>query len=374
MTPPFHTLYCDETGSTGNRLLDPAQPTFAERSWFMDHESTDVARDAVVQIEKRHRPGTTELKGANLVKSSHGQRMVREVCEALGKNGGVPYAYVVEKLYSVCGTIVDTFFDPQYNSAVSYEETWDPQKRQADAQLFYENSRPLVEEFAEAYRIKDPAAVKVNAEHWVTQLRKTGFAEVAQKVSGVLPTVEDEVRTEAQHLGATDAPPGVDSLNFPIVMAVFQFVEQNSPYPCHIVHDQTAAFEPIYRYFFDRFKNAGPSAIEMKDGRQMRFGFRNALSLSFVDSRTEPLVRAADYVLAGSRRFVQLALHDAEIPPDITHVAFSTLGTMLLRASTHMYPSLEPMPELSGFMGSNGWMRKIFRRLASELRAVMGSG
>src|SRR5207247_4021638 len=133
-------------------------------------------------------------------------------------------------------------------------------------------------------------------------------------------TIEDEIRTEARHLVATDAPRGVDSLNFPIVMAVFQFVEQNCPYPCHIVHDQTAAFEPIYRYFFDKFRNAGPSAIEMKDGRQMRFGFRNALSLSFVDSKTEPLVRASDYVLAGSRRFVQLALDDAEIPPDITHV------------------------------------------------------
>src|SRR5437867_4229959 len=128
MTPPLHTLYCDETGSTGNRLLDPAQPTFAEGGWFIDHESRDVAQDAVVQIEKRYRPGATELKGANLVKNLRGQRMVREVCEALGKNGAVPYAYVVEKLYSVCGMIVDTFFDPQYNSAISNEETWAPQK------------------------------------------------------------------------------------------------------------------------------------------------------------------------------------------------------------------------------------------------------
>src|SRR5262249_13861379 len=157
----------------------------------------------------------------------------------------------------------------------------------------------------EAYRLKDTRGVKRNAENWVAQLRKTGFNRAAEKVSGVLPNIEDEIQTEARHLAASNVPRGIDSLNFPIVMEVFQFVEQKCPFPCHIVHDHTASFEQVYRYFFEKFKNATPIALEMKTGRQMRFGFGNVLSLSFTDSNMEPLVRAADYVLAGTRRFVQ---------------------------------------------------------------------
>jgi hypothetical protein len=33
--PPAHTLYCDETGSTGSRFLDAEQPTFIEGGWFV---------------------------------------------------------------------------------------------------------------------------------------------------------------------------------------------------------------------------------------------------------------------------------------------------------------------------------------------------
>ncbi len=118
MRQSTHALYCDETGSTGSRFLDPAQPTFGEGGWFVAHEYRQRAVDAVVQIESSHRPRATELKGADLVKTRRGQALMREVCEAVGAAGGVPYIYVVEKRYAVGSKIVETFFDPVYNPAI----------------------------------------------------------------------------------------------------------------------------------------------------------------------------------------------------------------------------------------------------------------
>jgi hypothetical protein len=296
---------------------------------------------------------------------------MRQVCEAVGAAGGIPYIYVVEKRYAVCSKIVETFFDPLYNPRIPNSDTWDPPKRQAEAQFFYENGDSLIEEFAEAYRLMDASAVKGNAERWVSHLSAKGFSEQAGKVAGALPQIENEIRIEGGHTRSNKTPPGIDSLNLPIVAEVFQFVEQHCPFPCNIVHDQNASFEAIYRYFFDLFTKAAPAVMEMKDGRRMRYGFQNALSLSFEDSKTQPLIRAADYALAGARKFVELALADKSIPSDLTLIAFGNLGPILLNAYTQMYSSLEPMPQLSGFMASNEWSARVFGRLQSELSNVL---
>src|SRR5207249_11502238 len=108
-----------------------------------------------------------------------------EVTEAVGKRGGIPYAYLIEKRYAVCSKIVETFFDPLYNPKISNAETWNPEKRQADAQFFYEHGGQLIEDFAEAYRLKDPASVSTNANNWVVILRAKGFHTQAERVAGV---------------------------------------------------------------------------------------------------------------------------------------------------------------------------------------------
>lgn len=365
-----HTLYCDETGNTGSRFLDLAQPMYAEGGWFIANSNKQKAADAVLRIEQKFNFGATELKGADLVKRTRGQAMLREVTEAVGKHGGIPYAYVVEKRYAVCSKIVETFFDPEYNPTVPNADTWNPQKRQEDAQFFYEHDGgQLIEQFAEAYRLKDPSAVYSNASNWVVLLRAKGFHEQAERVEGVLSEIEDEMRNEAKHDASNQMPRGMNTLNLPIVAEVFQFVEQHCPYPCDIVHDQIIEFEPVYRWVFDKMQKAKPGAIEMDDGRQLRTGFVNALSLSFADSKTEPMIRAADYSLAGTRKFVQLALAGEQIPADLTRVAFGTLGALLVAAYTHIYPSLGSMPELTRCMSSTWWCKTVFGRLELELKS-----
>ncbi len=366
-----HTLYCDETGSTGSRFLDPAQPTFAEGGWFIAHEHRRATMDAIVQIEKRYKSGATELKGASLAKSPRGQAMMREVCETLGKLRAVAYIYVVEKRYAVCSKIVETFFDPLYNPRIPNSDTWDPPKRQSDAQFFYENGGSLIEDFTEAYRLMDAPAVKRNAEKWIAHLTAAGLDEDAYRIAGVLAKIEDEICTERRHTAADKTLSGIDSLNLPIVAEVFQFVEQQCPFPCDIVHDQSASFEPIYRYFFNLFTNAKPAVLEMKDGRRIRYGFENAISLSFEDSKMQPLIRATDYALAGARMFIQLTIEEKPIPADVTRIAFGNLGSILLKAYTYMHPSLDEMPALSGHMASNEWSGKVFRRLDVELKDAM---
>lgn len=371
MANSTHALFCDETGNTGSRFLDPAQPIYAEGGWFVAHKHQARVAQAILALEAEFLAKGAEVKGAELTKSSHGQAFLRRICERVGKTRGVPFIMVVEKRYFVCSKIVETFFDPDYNARIPVAETWDPEKRQGDAELFYGKDESLIIEFAEAYRLKDSARMRTNAENWVTLLRAAKIDEQAERVAGVLPNIEEEIETERKHLASGRFPSGMDSLNLPIVMDVFQFIEQKCPYPCDLVHDQTASFEPLYEYVFGLFSQADPLALEMKDGRRFHMGFKNALSLSFEDSKTSPLIRAADYVVAGTRRFIQLALSDASIPAELTHVAFGMLGSLILNAYAALNPSVGGTPELAKIMASRRWAGKILARLHREMQATL---
>jgi len=340
---------------------------FAEGGWFISHEKRPDAMAAVEAIEEKLRSHSSELKGKNLLRTPRGWALMREISKAVGQNGGVPYIHIVEKRYFVCSKIVETFFDPNFNPRVDPSETSDPEKRQADAQQFYDSPGLLVDQFAEAYRIKDHKAVKQNATNWIAEFSTHGRRSFAEKIEGVLPEIEAEIIAEQRADSSPELPSGLDSLNLPIVAEIFQFIEEHSPWKCEIVHDQTASFEAIYVFIFQLMARAERKIWLKKDGSKLYAGLKKACSLSFANSEKQPLIRAADYALAGARRFIELALRDEPVPTDIREVAFVNLGGILMETLSHMHSSLDPFPKLGLVMASSQWATKVFGRLGQEI-------
>lgn len=198
-----------------------------------------------------------------------------------------------------------------------------------------------------------------------------GLVDFADKLEGVLPEIEDEILAEKRTGESEEIPRGLDSLSLPVVAQVFQFLEANCPYKCDIVHDQIHSFEPVYKYAYDLFAKAQPGVIGLKDGTKVHFGFKKACSLSFADSKTEPILRGADFALAGARYFIDLALQDKPIPPDVTHIAFANLGGILCETFQYMHPELGSFPHLGDIIASRQWASTVFGRLATELQKVL---
>ena len=367
-----HTLFCDESGNTGAQLDSKDQPIFADGGWLVAHEDRSSAMRLVEQLESQSRCQGTELKGSNLVKHTLGQALLRKASDEMGQFA-VPFIYIVEKRFSLCGKLVDTFFDPAFNPATPRAERSDPELLQRQAQVFYETNSPLIEDFAAAFRAYDPERVRRNAEQWVDEFERAGQKEFAAKIHSTLPTIERQIRLEGRASEDGHLPPGLDSLNLPIVHQVFQFVEQHCPVPCDIVHDQTASLEPIFRYFFDLYGSGPPQRFVMKDGRATVTGYRNIGSLSFASSEKQPLIRAADFALAAVRSFVTLALVDKPIPANITLAAMPHLGGIWCAVLSAMHPDLGPSPPLGGVLASTQWVSKVFLRFNNEVTNVMRS-
>jgi hypothetical protein len=364
-----HTFFCDETGHTGAQLHSAEQPMFADGGWIVSHEDRSMAMDLVANSEAASPLYQgTELKGGNLIKHPKGQTLLRHICASLAQFA-IPAVYLVEKRFSICGKVVDTFFDPAFNPATPWEERNDPELMQSQAQAFYESRGSLVEEFAKAYQAYDSAGIRGNGEQWVEEFTRTDQRQLAGKIRASLPTIEDQMVREKAAIKEGRQPQGMDSLNLTIIHQIFQFVEQNCPFPCDIVHDQTATLEPIFRYIFDLYDKAPPLRFGMKDGRATVTGYRNIGSLGFANSEKQPLIRASDFSLAAIRAFVLLALAGKPIPADITLAAAPHLGAIWVTMFSSMYPSGgEPLPQLGGVLASGQWVSKVFNRFAAEFQ------
>lgn len=104
MTNPL--IAFDESGNTGQDLLNPGQPIFSLASVYLSATETEEA----VGILSAHTG--QELKFSNLIRSAAGRRRVLSFLQSPCANSDKVKAYVVHKRYMIVGKIVDLLIEP----------------------------------------------------------------------------------------------------------------------------------------------------------------------------------------------------------------------------------------------------------------------
>ena len=356
--------YFDESGNSGSRFLDYHQPTYIEGGWAVEKENVPKIAKVVEEIEQSYPFKIDELKGKNLVKHTRGQEFILKIIHEIGQNGGIPILHICEKKYMVCGKIVETFFDPLYNPKIPYEDQWTLEKRQQTAQLFYETGIPLIDEFAEAYRTKNIEEITINSKKWIDYFSENGHEELSDLISSVVPNIDSGL---ADEFSVIDKPEykGIDSLNIPVWFSIFQHIEQNTPSPCTIIHDKIDTFEHAYWESFKLLKNASEGVIKFKD-RMWVYPLKNIERFVFQDSKSNPLVRASDFIVGSAAYYIKLVLAGKPIPDLLHKIAFQTLGIFLVDLIAHMHPKLGPPLNLGSIIGSLGWTQNLFDNLKNS--------
>jgi hypothetical protein len=191
---------------------------------------------------------------------------------------------LVEKRYAICAKIVESLFDPAYNSAVPNEELWDPETRQELAQAFYDGPEHLIYEFATAYREKSAIGICVNAKSWLEHFRAHPFRQQSERIAAVLPVLKGEMEDELRMYQTTHT--GFDSLNMPIWVMVFQDMEHHFPDPSDLIHDRIDEFQDCFELIYRQLRNGRRGTMVFKDGRAFTSGLRKVTSLAFAESDT----------------------------------------------------------------------------------------
>jgi hypothetical protein len=110
MKPSEHiemrTVYCDEAGYTGNRLMDESQPHFA----FAAIELPPSEAEAYVStLCRANKISAIELKGGRLCKQQRGQALIRQVIEEYADNASV---IVFDKKFALAGKMFEYLIEP----------------------------------------------------------------------------------------------------------------------------------------------------------------------------------------------------------------------------------------------------------------------
>ena len=350
-----HTLFCDETGNSGSNYFYPDQPIYAEGGWLVAHDQRETLDTAILEVERSY-GFTPKTKGTRLKDSARGQEYIATVLGAVSRRA-TPFFYLVEKRYWICAKAVGTFFDPNYNPTIDPMETFDPRMNKLRADLLYAVPDHILATFAAAFRKQDSRALAAAGHMWADALAQRREQGLALQLRACLADLPRHMEREfATHRGAA-LPRGWDTLNAPSVAQVFQLIEGVAP-PCDLIHDQCDSLADIYRYFFERYRDATSDVLPRLDGSREIFGFRRLNSLSFGDSESLPLLRAADYLLAASVDFTRRALAQEEIPPELHACAFHGLGRMMGEAAgRHTTTSLQ----IGEIMASDIWIEKVAR-------------
>ncbi len=362
--------FLDESGNSGSRFWDTQQPTYIEGGWVVERSDVDRIAKIIKNLESTYATNIKEIKGKKLIKHSRGQKLILDIMHQVGQNGGIPVLHIFEKKYMVCGKIVETFLDPFYNSKVPQSEQWELEKRQDIAQFFYDTNSPLLREFAEAYRTKNNIAIKQNAQQWVTYLQSNGHTELSDQIRNIIPTIENDIVTEFSFSDNIEYK-GIDSINIPVWVRIFQHIEQKTPAPCTIIHDKIDTFENAYLYVFKKMKNASSGIIQFRD-RQLVYPIQAIEDLTFHDSVEDPIIRAADVVVGSSAHYIEKVMSDDMIPNLVHQIGFRTLGIFLMDIIAYTYPKIGPSLQLGSITGSKGWIKRLIDALVLSAEKYRG--
>ena len=107
--------------------------------------------------------------------------------------------------------------------------------------------------------------------------------------------------------------------------------------------------------------------MQLKDGRPMSFGLRQVVSLEFRDSQNEPLIRAADCLMASTRAFAWRAFNDESIDPNLVRGAYPTVGALMCWVLSHMHPSVGFFPQIGTVMASEQFAAKLFKKAVDTM-------
>lgn len=106
-------IYFDESGFTGNNLLNEKQNYFAYASVATD---PDEAKEVVARIMKQYGVQGAELKGKNLVKFSRGRRAMDDI---LTHFAGRVKISISDKKYALAGKFFEYIFEPSLSKISS---------------------------------------------------------------------------------------------------------------------------------------------------------------------------------------------------------------------------------------------------------------
>jgi hypothetical protein len=296
---PVVEIACDESGFSGSNLLDPTTP-------MISHASVDLSVDEATSLIAELRPGLSELKSAQFLRSPGADESLDRFAAALT---GRAHVVLVDKQFFLATRIVDLFLgDPSYAAGTRLTEQYRPAARDLYPARHVAGGEwaAFLTSFADLVRTKrrhHPDRVLVGR---FLRARDALAAAVAGTAAGtaaasVLADLRSgrvrEVLARITHDDRSIPPPLEPMLP---ALAETVLLWSGGHRQVLVVHDEQSALTP------DRLRRL-QGVLAVGAGRSSLAG------LVTVDSRDDPRVQVADLVAGVARRSAETGDHDGPL-------------------------------------------------------------
>ncbi len=291
------TVFCDESGFTGDDLWDPDQPHFVYAAVSV---SEDEAKEIVNSLRSKYRIKSGELKATRLLRRGTGKRAMMELVESL-----VPRSSVVisHKRYSLAGKMFEYLIEPAISDSNSLFYDIGFHKFVATSlymALLFEpttTSQTFVE-FQEVMRSGDISKLEVMAR----SINRDGMAGFLGQISTFITcnrsALNEEIRASE---AAGGLPRWILELTSTALMSLLASLSGSDMRPLSVTCDES---KPLLSQasVFNGFVGRMDCQSITFDGRPSQVTFNLAHEIKFADSTTTAGLQLADLV-AGAAAF-----------------------------------------------------------------------
>lgn len=290
-------IYCDESGFSGNNLLDSQQPYFAYAAVAIDHAYASTLVSALIRDYNIQSP---ELKGSKLLKYNKGRQAITQILKTCGASCRLA---VHEKKFALASQFFEYVFEPALaeQNSIFYRANF----HKFIAALVYAhwvgrdpNCKQLIENFSTMMRSLDHNKLQPRSPATLTTFENDKILDqIALFAHLNRASIEDEL---AVLYGDGVTPNWILDLS---TTSLFQILSDFATRFTDI-EVMCDASKPLLanRYIFDKMVNRSDMPIH-PHWTNMPFGFNLSREVQFVDSSVTPGVQIAD-VIAATASFV----------------------------------------------------------------------
>lgn len=292
-------IACDEAGHTGPDLLSVEQRYFAYASVAIeDDEAFEIIRAA----REKHPVQMPELKGAQLMKSAKGRRLVGEVLEHVEGRFAVS---ANDKLLALCGWFFEYIYEPvlQSDPTVFYQKNFHRFIAMFAYVWFLDGASEAAEvlaQFQKYMRTKDVSDASLLFERSFPLLTENDTGEPFELILRFSSGYKDTIAADNATLSEELANNGKWALDLS-ASALWSHLNHwgQKGEPLDVVCDVSKPLQSIVSAFTgDERDPAIRRARQM--GIEAPLGWTFAKPVQFVDSRNHPAVQIADLIASAS--------------------------------------------------------------------------
>ncbi|MCZ9873388.1 DUF3800 domain-containing protein [Brachyspira hyodysenteriae] len=321
-------LYIDESGNTHTNWADNSQPYFIYGGWLIESSKKYEIESYCNNLNISKSKG--ELKSSSIFKHNKNYSIfIKIFSDMICKYNAIPFFNICNKRYLVSSYIVETFFDPYYNSSLNYEILSSniymiSQFKQSLASYILLNDKyNIIDDFSEVIQNKNNIDLNkmINIKDKLMEL----FYDIKIVYNSLTNFSNLNLEDMLESFNKEKHVQFFNSILLPVMSSLFMNLtdylhKKNIKDELYIYYDSLSKYENFFKYVEENYWNISEiKSIKIDPNTTISLGFENLKSIKPMDSKNEILIQLSDLLYGFTYRVYRNFIENKHIDNNIKY-------------------------------------------------------